>query len=123
MGSYSSSSSNSTNTDKRMVVDAGATGISADNSTVQVLDGGAIDRAFSFANLNAQQLGASFEDLLGFATHAMDMTQGSSKVAELATEQVAKAYEGAASAASGQKIILYGVLALAALYLLKRKGA
>lgn len=122
MGSYSSSTSVSTNVDKRMVVDAGATGITADNSTVQVLDNGAIEKAFSFANLNTKQLGESFEDLLGFAKDAMNMTQDNAKVAEMATQEVAKAYEGAAAAASGQKIILYGVLVLAGLWLLKRKG-
>lgn len=125
MGSYSSSSSSSTNIDKRQVVDAGAMGITADSSgssnlTISVLDAGAIDRAFDFAKFNAGEFTDSFEKLLTFAGQAMNMTQDNAKVAELAADKVAQAYEGA----TGQKIILYGVLALGALWLInRRRGA
>lgn len=118
MGSYSSSSSSSVNIDKRQVVDANAVGITADHSTISMLDGGAIERAFGFAEKNAQQHAQSLEKLLGFATQAMSMTDSNAKVAELAADKVAAAYEGA----SGQKIILYGALILAGLWLLQRKG-
>ena len=119
MGSYSSSSSSSTNIDKRQVVDAGAVGITADHSTISMLDGGAIDRAFDFAEFNSGQFTDSFEKLLSFAGQAMSMTEDNSKVAEMAADKVAAAYEGA----SGQKIILYGVLVLGALWLLNRRRA
>lgn len=119
MGSYSSSSSSSTNIDKRQVVDAGAIGITADHSTISMLDGGAIDRAFDFAEFNNGQFSDTFEKLLGFAGRAMDMTQDNAKVAEIAADKVAAAYEGA----TGQKIILYGVLALGALWLINRRRA
>lgn len=49
--SSSASTSNTTNIDKRLVVDNGAIGISADSSNVNVnvLDGNAINQAFDFA--------------------------------------------------------------------------
>lgn len=49
--SSSSASTNTTNTtDKRLVVDNGAVGISADNSSIVMGDYGAINSAFNFAN-------------------------------------------------------------------------
>lgn len=125
MGSYSSSSSSSTNIDKRQVVDANAIGVTSDGSSsvqVNVLDAGAIDKAFAFALNNTEQLGDTFEKMLSFTEQAIDLTADNAKFAEMATKEVGAAYAAASENASGQKMILYGLLALGALYLLRRRS-
>lgn len=74
-GSSKSSSSNTTsNYDKRVAVQDGF-GLSGDNNTVQMLDGGAIDQAFKFSgetvsraldsvDSNNATLGAGYESLI-----------------------------------------------------------
>lgn len=123
MGSKSFSTSTTNVTDKRQVTEAGAVGVSADHSTVNMLDGGAVDRAFDFAEFSSGKFSDSFEKLLGMAGKTLDLSGETAKFAEkaadAATSKIAEAYEGA----SGQKTMLYGALVLAGLWLLRKKGA
>ncbi len=69
-GSSSSKSASTTttnNVDKRLVVDNGGVGVSADSSnvSVSVLDGGAVNAAISLAKFSGDNQLKGYEDLLG----------------------------------------------------------
>jgi hypothetical protein len=68
-GSSSSSAQNTTQSDNRVTVGNG--GINAKDSTVQVLDGGAISNAFSFANNSYQTAVAGIGEAAKNATNVV----------------------------------------------------
>lgn len=109
MGLFSSSKSSNTqntyNTDKRVVSDGGSVGLSGDGSTVNVLDGGAIGRAFDAFETVQDGAGAGISALLQSAERLfMGAQAGTAKTQELATQMagtlernVLEAYSNAAS--------------------------
>lgn len=127
--SKSSSSSTISNVDKRLVVDGGSIGISADNSTVTLTDQGAIAHAFDFAkssNVQAFDLAKSsnvqtakgLAAVLGLASGALRLGDDSSKRSLDASREVKAAYDKAAEIASGNTTLIYaglGVLGIGAL--------
>lgn len=110
MGLFSSKSSSSQTTqnfDQRVVADAGGIGISG-SSNVNVLDGGAIDSAFAFANSNVETQAASFHELIDLA--GKQLKSGTETLSQAGT-LVAKAYDDAKGEGATK---LYMVAALVA---------
>ena len=129
--SSAASSSNTYNTDKRLVVDSGI-GVSADDSTVtlNVMDGGAIEQAFGFGNsaldtvdLNNAMTAEGFTQLIEAATDIFNT--GQSLIGQT-QKSVADAY----SQASTDKnqtidnrtiIVLAGAAAATAAFIYRKK--
>jgi len=116
--SSSSSSQKTTSIDKRLVVDTGSTGISADRSTVTIntLDGGAIQKAFDFATASDQETGKTLHDVLGLAANVFDKA-GSQIQAQ--TQLVATAYDTAKGQGSEKTILFAAGLAVVGIVAIK----
>lgn len=120
-GSSSSSSSNQTsNVDKRQVVDGQGIGVSSDSSTVSVtnnsLDGNAIGKAFDFASSNDIAAGKSVEQVLNLAGHFLDtgaqLLDKQSAVLNQQGQMVAAAYQDAKGQTQDNKYLIAGALAV-----------
>lgn len=110
-GGGSSSSANTTttnNTDKRLVTGANSIGVTADNSntTVNVLDGGAVAKSIDLAATVDANANKSLMALLGLANQAITTTQ---QQADKATAQVATAYDNAQGQGAQSKTLAYMV--------------
>lgn len=81
--------------------------------TVNILDAGVIDRAFTFAKSSADLLGQSYSSLL----RATETVAASAKPIDQQTLQASLAQSGALadSARENQKLILFAAVALAAI--------
>lgn len=142
-GSSSSSSSNTqtTNVDKRLVVDGQSVGVSSDSSTVNVTatDYGSVDRALQIvreANANSidlsknntQALGAGIGQVLGFAEKALTLTKENIGLAVKNTDQISTAYKTVGDLSTGNRtlatlgLIVGGIVAVVAFTGGKLKG-
>ena len=122
-GSSSSSTSNATttnNTDKRLVVDGGSYGVSADNSSVsiQTSDMGAIQGAGQIALASLNTNSNNFDHLLSTADHLLTQQQKGIESASSLTKSLAgtaqQAYSDAANQASGNKQLILAAMAVVA---------
>jgi hypothetical protein len=107
--SSSSSSSNTTSTtniDKRQVVDGGSVGVTSDNSTVNVLDNGAVKQSIDLAKSSSELAYANLSQLLGFAKQSLELTKSNAS-------QVETAFKTAGDATDTQKLLILGGLAVA----------
>lgn len=102
-GSSSSSSQSTTQTDNRRTIASG--GISAEDSTVNVLDGGAIKNAFDFGT-------ATVKESFGFATRSQQQVLDS---LDSTSNLVAAAYNDAKGRGALTDKILIGAIAMAGL--------
>lgn len=121
-GSSSSSAATTTattNTDKRLVVDNAATGITADNSTVNITDQGALKVAGNLANnaliKGSDNLALLLETTQKLATSAMDAAKTNTSFAQTMATSTQSAYSDAASLASGNKNLVLAALAVVGL--------
>lgn len=134
-GGGGSSSSNETttstqNVDKRQVVDTGSIGVTSDSSTVHVnasyLDDGAVNKAIDLATTSTQSAGANVGEVLGFAKDVLKVAgenlKGTQQAFSVATEKVSGAYETVSELSSGQRFLVAGGLALAAIVAIKALG-
>jgi hypothetical protein len=109
--SESTSKNTTITTDKRLVVDNGATGISADNSTVNYtsLDGGAISSAFDFA----MNTFAVTTDILKANVAAVDHINSTT------TEAIQKANANALAVTDTNRYLVAGGLAVVGIVAIK----
>jgi hypothetical protein len=134
--------STTTNTDKRQVVDNGAIGISADQSDVylETTDQGSVARSFDLATTSSEQTLNTMAKALGFATDTLKASRENSTDAlgfvraanadALAAVQAAgagirDAYANASELSSGQSYLVAGVVGavvIVAVIALKRGG-
>ncbi|MCK9991397.1 MAG: hypothetical protein RugAbin2_02411 [Rugosibacter sp.] len=120
----SSSSSNQTiNTDKRLVVDGGGVGVSSDSSTVNVTqtDLGAIGRAFDFATTSGANVVTTLDKVLGIADTVL---KGSLASVQSTNSVVSQAYETAKNTTSGaidQKTMIVMAIAGAVVFVARGK--
>lgn len=111
--SSSSSSTQTTNIDKRQVVDGGSVGVTSDNSTVNVLDNGAVKQSIDLAKSSSELAYANLSQLLGFAKQSLELTNKNA-------DQVGQAFTTADKASSSQKLLIIGGLAIAGLIAYKK---
>jgi len=102
--SKSSSTSNTTTTvtDRRIVADAGAIGLSSDNSTIniQTLDAGIVGQALDTVNVGVTGLGEGFESLLNLAG---DLFSQGGELIKTTQEQATSAVEAINTAANDRE--------------------
>jgi len=112
--SNSSSSSSTTNIDKRLVTDNGSTGISSDSSTFNIsnTDNGAVVAALNSSTLNFATL---MDTVKVLGQGAVNSLQANVALAKELSGTSQAAYTDAASQASGNKSLMYGVLAVLAM--------
>lgn len=127
-GDSSSSSSNTTQTtniDKRQVVDAGGIGVSSDSSTVTVnaLDGDIVKAALDTVKAADATAGEGFSKLLDLAGKVFDT---GANIVTKGQEMTNAAYQQAATEKAGtidnKTIMVLGVAGAAAYALSKMKG-
>jgi hypothetical protein len=114
-GSSSSSSpttTQTTNIDKRLVTDNGATAISADNSTITMTDNGAVKAALDSSTTNFSTL---LDTVKVLGAGAVNSLQANVQLAKDLNSGTQSAYADAANQASGNKTLLYGGLAVLAM--------
>jgi len=118
MGFFDSSSSsssstvnNTTNVDKRLVTDNGSMGISSDSSTFNIssLDGGSVKAALAANSANFTTLMDTVKVLGGGAVNALAANVSLAKDLSSTTQA---AYSDATGQATGNKTLLYGVMAV-----------
>lgn len=115
-GSSSSSTSTTTyNSDKRLAVGDGGAGISGDNSSITITDGGIVSRALDTVDVANATNGDSFAKLLEASTKLFD--RGESLIGQT-QKSVADAYAAAndnkAQTIDNRTIIVLAVAAAAA---------
>lgn len=117
LGGGGSSSSNSTatkttNTDKRLVVDNGAVGVSADSSnvTVNALDNGAVKNAFDFATNASNNSTLTMTQALQLAKSDLKVVSQNAQLVSQSAAGVAAAYQNVGQISSGQQYLIMGVL-------------
>jgi len=118
-GSSSSASSQAqTSIDKRLVVDSGSIGVSADSSTVTInaLDAGAIEKAFAFATASDQETGKTLNQVLGLAADVFDKA---GRQIESQTQLVATAYDTAKGQGSEKTVLFAAGLAVVGIVAIK----
>lgn len=120
--SSSSSDSKSTNTttsiDKRQVADNGATAISADNSTVNVLDGNAINNAFGFGVAALDFASTSLSEMVALAVSRDKVSEAA---ASAVTDKAVNTIQNAGNADNTKNLLIVGAVAAAGLWSLKNK--
>lgn len=116
--------------DKRLVVDNGAIGVSADNSTVNITDGGSVKAAFDFGtNLAAGGL-KGYEDLLALTSHTFDAlnsiqaanNSAVSHISETSTEAILKATSATVAVTDTNRYLVAGGLAVVGIVAIKVWG-
>lgn len=123
LGDRSSSSAQTstatTNVDKRQVIDNGAMGITADNSTINMTDQGAVKAASQLADTALITNAGNFKTLLETAQvlskGALDALKANTTMAQSLTTSTQSAYADAASQATGNKNLVYASLAVVAM--------
>lgn len=120
-GSSSSSSSATNNIDKRLVTGENSVGISADSSSVSVnvLDGGAIAGAFTFAREVDANAGKNLATVLNLAGSLFEKTAGA---LDKSAATVAQAYDQAKGQGADARVLAYGAMAVVALVAVKSFG-
>lgn len=120
-GSSSAAATTTTNTDKRLVVDSGAIGLSSDNSTInfQTLDAGAVSAGTGLASQALISNTANFKTLMDtaalLAKSATSALTDNVKLAGQLTTSTQSAYADASQNAAGNKNIVYAGLAVVAM--------
>jgi hypothetical protein len=142
-------SSNTTNTDKRLVVDTGSVGVSSDSSNVNVTatDHDTVARSFDLARTSSEQTLNTVSKALGFASDAaganlvaiqeaeagalgfagksLDFASKSLAAVQASGAGLSDAYKSAAQLSSGQAYLVAGVVGavvIVAVIALKRKA-
>ncbi len=126
-GSSSANATTSNNIDKRLVVDSGL-GVSADSSTLTLttLDGGAIGRAFDFAESADALQGQTVQQLLGLVDrvfeNSFDVLDKNSEIVKTSGAMVATAYDNAKGEGDAKRLVAYGVIAAVAIVAVRSFG-
>lgn len=124
-GGSSSSAATTNNVDKRLVTGQGM-GISADNSTVNVLDGGAIAQAIDLVKTTDANAGKNYAQTLGLAkdffTQSVAALDKSAAMVKDSGAVVAAAYDNAKGQGADAKFMAYGAMAVVALVAVKSFG-
>lgn len=132
--SASSTSTETTNIDKRLVVDGSSVGVSSDSSTVNVtatsLDGGAVNAAIDLAKVSSESGNKNVAEVLGFVRDtfgdvlkvAGENLKGTQGAFQQATEAVKGAFIAQADISTGQRAMVAGGLILAGIVAIKALG-
>lgn len=135
MGLFSSKSSSSsavTNQDQRVVADGGSVGLSGNNSTFNVLDGGIVSRAMDSLDTNFKLVqdgaGEGLSKILGLTENLFGkQLESASSMASTVQKSVADAYSQASSDAKGtidnRTMIMLAGVAVVGLFFIVRKRA
>jgi hypothetical protein len=117
-GGGSSSSSNQTttvNTDKRLAVGDGGAGISGDNSSIVITDGGIVSRALDTVDIANATNGDSFQKLLDASKDLFDRGEGLiGQTQKSVADAYAAANDNKAQTIDNRTIIVLAVAAAAA---------
>lgn len=116
MGSSSSSSAPTTNTDKRLVTGQNSIGISSDNSnvTLQMLDGGIVSKALETVQLSDVVTGQGFDRLLTAAESLFNQGQKMIGQTQSAVQDAyQQAQDNTKSTIDNRTVIVLGVAAAA----------
>lgn len=115
-----SSSSRSANTDKRLVTGEGSTGISADNSTVSLVqnitDSGIVSRALDSVDLANATAGDGFTRLVQAGESLIGQTQKS------VADAYAVANESKGGSLDNKTLMILGIAAIGAVAVVATKG-
>lgn len=129
-GSSSSSDTSTSNVDKRLVVDNGALGISADNSTITLTDSGAVKSAIELADKTGARSSEDFKALLNLGAsleaEALKVLDKNTELAKQVSSSIGSAYEVAQSTVSGARdqektLLIVGAVAVVVLIALSRR--
>jgi hypothetical protein len=115
-----------TQIDRRQVVDNGGIGIAGESAVINVLDAGAIDKPFAFANANDQELTKNLDNQLGFARNifesGLSVLDKAGQQVQLQTQLVAKAYDNAQGDGTAKTVLTVAAIASVALVAVKVWG-
>jgi hypothetical protein len=126
--STSSTQYTTTNVDRRLVVDSGSIGLSAESGTynIQVLDQGAVDKAIELVKSSDQNTRETASELLGFTkdifTAGLTVLDKAGSQVEKQTELVSKAYDAARGEGTQKNLVAAAALAAVAIVAVKVWG-
>lgn len=108
--SHTNATVESTNADRRLVVDSGSVGVSSDKSTINVThtDLNAIERAFDLAKSSQVAVADGLERVVGLASGAL-------KAQSAAGESIEAAYKDIGELTSGNRTLVTVALAVVAM--------
>jgi len=127
-GGNSSSTTSVTNltTDKRVVADTGSVGVSGDNTTVNLLDEGAVTASLDFARAGMAENSKTAAEILGLArqsiTGALDTAKLAGSLSAQTIESLSTGYSNAKGLDAQKSVLIVAAVVVVAFFILRRQA-